>query len=233
MALQGVSLRVEAGEIYVLLGPNGAGKTTTVKLLVGLLRPTGGSIRVCGLDPTLDYIAARSLLSYIPDQPYLYEKLTGREFLEFVARIFRLPLAEADEDIGKLIDLFEAHEFIDDLSQNYSHGMKQRIVIAAALLHRPRVMVIDEPMVGLDPRSAKLFKDILAQKVTEGVSVFVCTHNLALAEEIAHRIGVLNQGRLVAEGTVDTLLSNERTPGKLEQVFLQLTSEAEAAASGA
>jgi len=225
LALDALSLRVNEREIYALLGPNGAGKTTTVKLIVGLLRPSSGRVSVCGFDPGSDYLAARAVLSYIPDEPYLYEKLTGREFLQFVARIFRLPPKQADDDIAQLIEQFDAREFIDDLTQNYSHGMKQRVVIAAALLHRPKVMVIDEPLVGLDPRSGKLFKDILQQKAAEGVSIIMSTHNLSLAEEMAHRVGVLNQGRLIAEGSVDSLLSGASARGNLEEVFLQLTSE--------
>ena len=225
VALDNVSLQVEPSEIYAILGPNGAGKTTTVKLIVGLLRPTAGRVSVCGFDLADDYLAARALLSYIPDEPYLYEKLTGREFLQFVARIFRLPHGQAERDIEEMIDRFEARGFIDDLTQNYSHGMKQRVVIAAALLHRPQVLVVDEPLVGLDPRSARLFKDTLREHAAAGAAILLSTHNLSLAEEMAQRIGVLNQGRLIAEGTVAELLTRSKSPGRLEEVFLELTGE--------
>ena len=224
-AVNELTLRVQPGELYAFLGPNGAGKTTTIKTVTGLLRPTSGTVRVCGHHVCDASAEARQAISYVPDQPFLYEKLSGREFLMFVARMYRMDPAEADRRIEELSDRFATAEYLDDLAEGYSHGMKQRVVISAAILHDPKVLVIDEPMVGLDPRSARLVKDTLRELVARGVCVFMSTHTLSIAEEVASRIGIIHRGSMVAEGTVDELRSLGHTSGKLEDIFLRLTRE--------
>jgi len=228
-AVDRLTLHVAAGELYAFLGPNGAGKTTTIKVVAGLLRPTGGAVRVGGHDVHADGTAARQLISYVPDQPFLYDKLSGREFLHFVGRLYGMSAAACREKIGSLAERFGMQEYIDELTEGYSHGMKQRVVITAAMLHAPKVLVVDEPMVGLDPRSARLVKDVLHDMAAGGACVFMSTHTLAIAEELAHRIGIIHRGRLVAEGTVDELRLQGHTSGKLEDIFLTLTREGEAA----
>ncbi len=222
-AVNGLNLEIPPGELFVFLGPNGAGKTTTIKLVVGLLRPTAGCVFLCGYDVQKQYIEARSLLSYVPDQPFLYDKLTGREFLQFVGAMYGMDRPATDEKIAHLTDLFELSAFLDDLGQTYSHGMKQRVVISAALLHDPRVLVIDEPMVGLDPKGMKTFKAVMRELVRQGVSIFVSTHTLDIAEEAADRVGIIRDGSLIALGTLDQIYAAARTDRRLEQAFLRLT----------
>jgi ABC-2 type transport system ATP-binding protein len=232
-AVDRLDLTVRGGELFAFLGPNGAGKTTTIKMLVGLLRPSSGSVRLCGYDLVSQTREASHVLGYVPDEPYLYDKLSGREFLQFIADMYGLPPASASEAIVRETENFQLAGFLDDLTESYSHGMKQRLVFAAALLHAPRVLVLDEPMVGLDPRSARLVKDLLQEKARQGVTVFMSTHTLALAEEIADRIGIVDHGRLRCAGTLDELhqsLARERT--SLEQLFLEVTADGEAAANG-
>jgi len=224
-AVNELTLRVHPGELYAFLGPNGAGKTTTIKTVTGLLRPTSGTVRVCGHDVCDASVEARQVISYVPDQPFLYEKLSGREFLCFVARMYRMDPADASRKIEELSDRFGTAEYLDDLAEGYSHGMKQRVIITAAILHDPKVLVIDEPMVGLDPRSVRLVKDTLCELVQTGVCVFMSTHTLSIAEEVASRIGIIHRGAMVAEGTVDELRSLGHTSGKLEDIFLRLTRE--------
>ena len=224
-AVNELTLRVKAGEMYAFLGPNGAGKTTTIKVVTGLLRPTSGTVRVCGHDVCDGGLEAKQAISYVPDQPFLYEKLSGREFLLFVARMYRMDPATVNRRIEELSKRFGTAEYLDDLAEGYSHGMKQRVIITAAILHDPKVLVVDEPMVGLDPRSARLVKDVLREMVDAGVCVFMSTHTLSMAEEVADRIGIIHRGSLVAEGTVDELRSHGHTSGKLEDIFLTLTRE--------
>ena len=224
-AVDELTLRVRPGELYAFLGPNGAGKTTTIKVITGLLRPTSGTVRVCGHDVCDSTVEAKQAISYVPDQPFLYEKLSGREFLFFVARMYRMDPAEAGRRIEELSERFGTTEYLDDLAESYSHGMKQRVIITAAILHAPKVLVIDEPMVGLDPRSVRLAKDTLRDMVNSGVCVFMSTHTLSIAEEVADRIGIIHRGSLVAEGTVDELRPHGHTSGRLEDVFLTLTRE--------
>ena len=224
-AVKDLTLRVAPGELYAFLGPNGAGKTTTIKVITGLLRPTSGRVTVGGHDVHANGTQARRLISYVPDQPFLYEKLSGREFLLFVARMYRMDRAVYTKKIEQLSERFDTTEYLDELAESYSHGMKQRIVISAAILHDPKVIVVDEPMVGLDPRSARLVKDVLREMVDAGVCVFMSTHTLSMAEEVADRIGIIHRGSLVAEGTVDELRSHGHTSGKLEDIFLTLTRE--------
>jgi len=226
VAVDGLTLSVPRGELFAFLGPNGAGKTTSIKLLVGLLRPGAGTVRVCGFDVTEEPREAKRRVSYVPDEPYLYEKLTGREFLRFVADMYGLSADQAEANLAREIANFELAPFVDQLTESYSHGMKQRLVFASALLHDPEVLVVDEPMVGLDPRSIRLVKDLLRKKAREGVTVFMSTHILSLAEEIGQRIGILNHGRLLFVGTLAELKQRmARHDHSLEELFLQLTQD--------
>ncbi len=224
VALEDFTLRVRPGELFALLGPNGAGKTTAIRLLVGLLRPDRGKIRIQGFDVCGAEREAARRLGYIPDEVFLYEKLTGREFLEFTAELRGLDSRRARAVIASQARRFGMESFLDGLIETYSHGMRQRIVFAAALLHEPNVLVIDEPMVGLDPRTVRLVKDLLRRHAASGRTVFMSTHTLAVAEEIADRIGILDQGRLRFLGTVEQLrreLAADET--NLEALFLRLT----------
>jgi ABC-2 type transport system ATP-binding protein len=226
-AVDDLTLRVETGELFAFLGPNGAGKTTTIKMICGLLFPSKGTVRVGGFDMQTQGDRARQLLSYVPDQPYLYEKLTGREFLRFIAEMYRMPPDAGSRQIEEVIGLFNLHDFVDDLAERYSHGMRQRTVFAAALLHQPRVLVVDEPTVGLDPKSVRLLKDLLRREAKSGVTVFLSTHSLDIAQELADRIGVVANGRLIGCGTLDALRKQTELQGSLEDVFLKLTEEPE------
>jgi ABC-2 type transport system ATP-binding protein len=225
VAVDRLTLHIQAGELFAFLGPNGAGKTTTIKLICGLLFPTSGTVRVGGFAMEKDGDRARQLLSYVPDQPYLYEKLTGREFLRFIAEMYGLPREQGLERIEKMIQLFALGDFVDDLTERYSHGMRQRTVFAAALLHEPRILIVDEPTVGLDPRSVRLLKDLLRQEADRGTTVFLSTHSLDVAEKLADRIGIVEHGRLICCGTLDSLRAHASLDGSLEDVFLILTEE--------
>lgn len=225
-AVSHLDLQVPAGELFAFLGPNGAGKTTTIKMMVGLLQPTEGAARICGFDVRKQTREANLRTGYVPDQPYLYEKLSGREFLNFVSQLYGIPTARAAESIAEQIETFELGRFVDDLAESYSHGMKQRLVFASSLVHSPEVLIVDEPMVGLDPRSMRLVKDLLRAKVNGGMTVFMSTHTLAIAEEIADRIGVVANGKLLFLGTVDQLRTQLSSDESLEQLFLALTEEA-------
>ena len=224
LAVDHLSLRVAAGELYSLLGHNGAGKTTAIKMLVGLMRPGSGTIRVGGYDVVTDTRQAVSMIGYVPDQPFLYEKLSGREILQFVVRMYGMEAREAARAIDREIQRFELEEFVDHLTETYSHGMKQRTVFASALLHKPRVLVVDEPMVGLDPHSIRLVKDLLQREVADGMSVLMSTHTLGAAEEISHRVGIMSLGQLLFDGTVAQLrekLGDRKQ--SLEDMYLALT----------
>ncbi len=224
-AVDGLTLRIEQGELFAFLGPNGAGKTTTIKMICGLLFPTSGRVRVGGYDLRRQGDQARQLLSYVPDMPFLYEKLTGREFLQFIAEMYGLPKDLEARRLEAVIELFSLGDFVDDLTERYSHGMRQRTVFAAALLHEPRVLVVDEPTVGLDPRSVRLLKDVLRRLSAEGTTVFLSTHSLDIAQEVAQRIGIVDHGRLIGCGTLETLRRQANSDGSLEDVFLRLTEE--------
>jgi ABC-2 type transport system ATP-binding protein len=223
LAVEELDLEIPSGELFAFLGPNGAGKTTTIKMMVGLLRPTTGTVRIGGFDIAANPREVNLRTGYVPDEPYLYEKLTGREFLRFVADLYGLPAERATDSIEEQINTFELSEFVDLLTESYSHGMKQRLVFASALLHRPEVIIVDEPMVGLDPRSMRMVKDLLRAKARGGTTVFMSTHTLAIAEEIADRIGVITNGRLRFLGTVDELRTQLACDDSLEQLFLTLT----------
>ena len=225
VAVAGLDLVVPRGELFAFLGPNGAGKTTTIKMIVGLLKPTSGTIRVCNYDVVQQPRLASHVMSYVPDEPYLYEKLTGREFLEFIAEMYGLDRGKTKDAMAREIDNFDLSEFVDELTENYSHGMKQRLAFAAALLHEPNVLVLDEPIVGLDPRSMRVVKDLLKAKAAAGMTVFMSTHTLNMAEEIADRIAVVNRGKLRFLGTLTELrkqLAGETT--SLEDLYLELTA---------
>jgi ABC-2 type transport system ATP-binding protein len=228
-AVNRLNLAIEQGELFAFLGPNGAGKTTTIRMMCGLLFPTAGTVRIGGFDLRHEGDRARQLLSYVPDQPYLYEKLTGREFLQFIADMYAMPAAHARDRIELMMELFQLGDFIDDLTELYSHGMKQRTVFASALLHEPKVLIVDEPTVGLDPRSVRLLKDLLRLESERGTTVFLSTHSLDVAEELADRIGIVDHGHLIGCGTLDHLRKQAALDGSLEEVFLKLTEEEEPA----
>jgi len=230
LAVNNVSLEVQAGEVFGFLGPNGAGKTTTIKMIVGLLQPSSGTIRVAGYDVQAQPLQAKAASGYVPDTPNLYAKLSGRELLRFVGDLYSLDrqrMAQRSEELLRVLDLNEA---ADQTIDSYSHGMQQKASLAAALMHDPKVLVLDEPTVGLDPKSARLIKDILRQMAERGAAVFLSTHILEIAERMCDRIGIINNGELVAVGTMNEL----RALGKagetsLEDIFLGLTGGAEEA----
>ena len=225
-AVEDVSLKVEAGEIFGFLGPNGAGKTTTIKMLVGLLRPTLGKARIGGFDIERQPIAAKTLLGYVPDQPYLPEKMTASEFLRFIADLYQLDRNSAHRRGEELLRLFGLMERQNDLIGGYSHGMRQKTVLAGALLHNPKALFLDEPTIGLDPRSARLIKDILREMASRGASVFMSTHILEIAERMCDRIAIISGGRVIATGTMEDLRAGH-TGESLEDIFLELTGGAE------
>jgi ABC-2 type transport system ATP-binding protein len=226
LAVNSVNLEVRGGEIFGFLGPNGAGKTTTIKMICGLLRPTAGSASVGGFDIQRQPIAAKSILGYVPDEPMLYEKLSAREFLSFVADLYNVPLQQAEHRAEELLKLLDLTDDADNLIEGFSHGMRQKTAIAGALMHDPRVLVLDEPTVGLDPKSARFIKDILRQLAERGAAVFLSTHILEIAERMCDRIGIIDHGNLIAVGMVEELRAG-RTDQSLEDIFLSLTGGAE------
>ena len=224
-AVDGLNLKVEPGEIFGFLGPNGAGKTTTVKILSGIMRPTSGRVIVAGHDVELEPLAAKRELAYIPDEPFVYPKLTGWEFLRFIGDLYSVPRAEQARRIPELLGTFELTEQAGELLESYSHGMKQKLLIASVLLRKPKVVLFDEPTVGLDPKSIRRFKLLLADIAKEGAAVFMCTHILDMAEKLCHSVGIIYRGRLVARGTVAEVKKLTTAAGirSLEDVFLELT----------
>ncbi|HKY83300.1 MAG TPA: ABC transporter ATP-binding protein [Anaerolineales bacterium] len=227
VAVDDVTLEVYAGEIFGFLGPNGAGKTTTIKVVVGLLQPTAGEVRVAGWDVQTEPLRAKAASGYVPDEPTLYPKLTGRELLRFVGDLYGIDSAQVDRRMEELLRLFDLTSAADDTIDSYSHGMRQKVSLAAALVHDPKVLVLDEPTVGLDPRSARLIKDILRQLADRGAAVFLSTHILEIAENMCDRIGIINQGRLIAAGTMAELRALGQGQSRLEDIFLSLTGGAE------
>jgi len=226
-AVDGVSLEVHGGEIFGFLGPNGAGKTTTIKVIVGLLQPTSGTVRVGGHDVQKEPLQAKASSGYVPDEPHLYPKLTGRELLRFVGDLYGVTGEQVERRIDELLRLFDLTPAADDTIDSYSHGMRQKTALAAALVHDPKVLVLDEPTVGLDPKSARLIKDLLRQMAERGAAVFLSTHILEIAENMCDRIGIINQGRLIASGTMAELRSLGTGESSLEDIFLSLTGGAE------
>ena len=226
-AVHELTLDIPAGELFAFLGPNGAGKTTTIKMMCGLLFPTSGTVRIGGFDLAAAGDRARELLAYVPDQPFLYEKLTGREFLQFIADMYGLSPEEGRRRIDEVVALFKLEEFVDDLTERYSHGMRQRTVFASALVHEPGVLIVDEPTVGLDPHSVRRLKDLLRRQANQGTTVFLSSHSLDVVEELADRIAIIEHGRLVACGTLKALRDQAAVDGPLEDVFLTLTGQEE------
>ena len=225
-AVNNVSLTLQRGEFFALLGPNAAGKTTLMKLLTGLIKPTAGSARICGFDIQTQPLEARQRLAYVPDFPFLYDKLTAWEFFRFTGQLFHLDAARIEKNAQELVARFHLGEFADRSLEGLSHGTRQRVAIVSALLHDPEVFVIDEPMVGLDPQHARIVKDVLKERSLAGVTVLVSTHQLSIAEEMADRIGIIHGGKLIAVGTREELRKQSGTAGALEEIFLSLTAEA-------
>lgn len=226
LAVDNLTLTISQGEFFSILGPNGAGKTTTLKIVTGLLRPTEGTVSINGLDVTAQATEAKKLISFIPDVPYVYEKLTGREFLHFIGEVYDMNKEDYTEKTDHLLGLFHIEDYGNQLMESYSHGMKQKVVICSALLHDPKIIIIDEPMVGLDPKSIRLVKDILRNHANNGTTIFMSTHTLDLAEEVSDRIGIIHKGRLVGLGTVGEIKRAAEESDKFEDVFLKLTAEA-------
>jgi ABC-2 type transport system ATP-binding protein len=223
-AVDGVDLDVEPGEIHGFLGPNGAGKTTTIRIIAGLLRPTAGRVTIAGHDLEKEPEAAKGALGFIPDRPFLYEKLTAGEFLRFHAGLFGMERDGVDARVRSMLELFELSRWEGELVESFSHGMKQRLVMCAAFLHKPRAVVVDEPMVGLDPRGARLIKQVFRALSREGVSILMSTHTLEVAEEMCDRITIILKGRILARGTVDDLRALAGSEDEqLTPVFLKLT----------
>ena len=228
-AVAGIDLEVPRGELFGFLGPNGAGKTTTLRMIAGILRPTAGRVEIAGVDIVANPIAAKSKLGFIPDRPFIYEKLTGSEFLRFVAGLYDQSGADVERRARELLALFDLEEWRDELVESYSHGMRQKLIISSAFVHRPAVIVVDEPMVGLDPKAAKILKDLFREYTRRGNTIMMSTHTLEVAEAMCDRIGIIQGGHIRACGTMDELRANaEAGATGLEEIFLRLTGESAA-----
>ncbi len=225
-AVESLNLEIPAGEIFGFLGPNGAGKTTTIKVMMGILRAGAGRVLLGGFDVELEPAPAKAITGYVPDRPFIYEKLSGGEFLKFVGALHHMERATLERRIAGLLETFELSEWKEELVESYSHGMKQRLVLSAALLHEPKILIVDEPMVGIDPRGARKLKDLLVSLAKGGVAVFLSTHSVGVAEEVCHRVGIIHKGRLIASGTMEDLRGLAKiADGNLESAFLELTAE--------
>ena len=230
VAVNNVSFDIYAGEVFGFLGPNGAGKTTTIKMIVGLLQPTSGTVKVAGYDVQTQPLFAKAASGYVPDTPNLYAKLTGRELLNFVGDLYSLDRNQVAHRIDELLRMFDLSSAADDTFDSYSHGMQQKTALAAALMHDPKVLILDEPTAGLDPKSARLIKDILRQLADRGAAVMLSTHILEIAERMCDRIGIINKGELIAVGTMEELRKlGKAGQSSLEDIFLGLTGGAEEA----
>lgn len=226
IAVNKLSLNVAAGEIYGFIGPNGAGKTTTIRMMGGILAPTAGKIIIGGRDMDKDPVTAKKMIGFVPDRPFLYEKLTGLEFLHFSADLYDVGPDAFVQKAEQLLRQFALWDWADEIIEAYSHGMKQRLIIAAALLHNPQILIIDEPMVGLDPAAVHMVKDIFQELARKQITIFISTHTLSIAEELCHRIGVIHKGMLLAQGTVGELRHIARLgEARLEEVFLTIIKE--------
>jgi ABC-2 type transport system ATP-binding protein len=225
-AVNGVDLEVPRGELFGFLGPNGAGKTTTLRMIAGILRPTSGTVEIGGVDIAKDPIAAKMKLGFIPDRPFIYEKLTGGEFLKFVAGLYDQEGSHIEHRARELLALFDLEEWRDELVESYSHGMRQKLIISSAFVHRPEVIVVDEPMVGLDPKAARILKDLFREYTQRGHTIMMSTHTLEVAESMCQRIGIIQNGKIRALGTMAEL-QKSATGGAsgLEDIFLKLTGE--------
>ena len=225
-AVDALNLEVAAGEIFGFLGPNGAGKTTTIRVMMGILKASAGQVVLGGYDIEREALSAKAISGFIPDRPFIYEKLSGSEFLEFVGKLHRVEPERLRRRSAELLDLLELSAWRDDLVESYSHGMKQRLVVCAALIHEPRILVVDEPMVGMDPKGARTLKDLFRSLARRGTTLFLSTHSISFAEEICQRIGIIQKGRLIACGTMAEIYRQAKAnSGNLESVFLELTRE--------
>ena len=223
-AVDGIDLVVPPGELFGLLGPNGAGKTTTIRMIAGILRPTSGTVLVGGIDMQARPLEAKARLGYIPDRPFVYDKLTGGEFLRFAAALYGLQGPAVERRMDELLELFELTPWKTELTEAYSHGMRQKLIIAGALVHRPEVIVVDEPLIGLAPRSARLLKELLREFVSRGGTVLMSTHTMEIAEVMCDRIAIVYRGRVAAQGTMAELRQQTSSEGmSLEDLFLKLT----------
>lgn len=232
-AVDDLSLEVSAGQIFGFLGPNGAGKTTTIRTMMGILKPTSGRILLGPYDVVSEPQKAKAICGFIPDRPFIYEKLSGQEFLTFVGKLHGLDAARLKNRSAELLELLELAPWRDQLIEGYSHGMKQRLVVCAALIHEPRILIVDEPMVGMDPKGARTLKDLFRSLAAGGATIFMSTHSIAVAEEICQRIGIIQKGRLIACGTMAEIRHRTSSAnGNLESVFLQLTEEQERERAG-
>jgi ABC-2 type transport system ATP-binding protein len=227
-AVDGIDLSIPQGELFCFLGPNGAGKTTTIRMLTGLIRPTAGQIRICGVDIHKEPVRAKQQIGYIPDSPYLYDRLTPLEFMQFTADVYGIPEKEAIPSGLALLEMFRLTAQTRSLIKDLSHGMRQRLIYAATLLHQPKVLFIDEPLIGLDPHTISMIKELLVKKARGGMTIFLTTHILPLAEAIADRIAIIQDGRILSLGTLTELRAASGREKGLEQIFLELT-EAEGA----
>jgi ABC-2 type transport system ATP-binding protein len=226
LAVNKLSLNVAAGEIYGFIGPNGAGKTTTIRLMGGILAPTSGKIIIGGFDMAQNPAEGKKMIGFVPDRPFLYEKLTGMEFMRFSADLYDVKRDTFSQKAKDLLQQFALWNWADELIEAYSHGMKQRLIIATALLHDPKILIIDEPMVGLDPEAVHMVKDILKELATNQTTIFISTHTLSIAEDLCHRIGLIHKGTLLAEGSLDELKHIAKLgEAKLEEVFLTIIKE--------
>jgi ABC-2 type transport system ATP-binding protein len=222
-AVDGVSLDVPEGQIHGFLGPNGAGKTTTIRMVAGLLKPTAGRITINGHDLAADPVAAKTSLGFIPDRPFIYDKLTAGEFLRFHGGLYGMAGTEIEKRIADMLGLFELTRWETELVESFSHGMKQRLVMCAAFLHQPRAVLVDEPMVGLDPRGARLIKDVFRAMSRKGVAILMSTHTLEVAQEMCDVISIILKGRIIAHGTVDQIRAQAGGDEQLTSAFLKLT----------
>lgn len=233
-AVNSISLRVAAGEIFGFLGMNGAGKTTTIRMMAGIIRPSSGNVKLGGFDIVEDPIQAKMITGYIPDRPYIYNKLTGREFLYFVADLYQVEPKAAEDRIDQVLEEYRLTEWENELVESYSHGMKQRLATCAALIHDPKILILDEPMVGLDPHGAKLLKEALKRYAAKGIAIFLSTHSLNVAEELAQRLAIIHKGSIIATGSLAEIRTLSKShQSDLEEIFLELTSGAIAGPAGA
>lgn len=225
LAVDNISLSINSGDLYGFLGPNGAGKTTTIKIITGLYSPTSGSVEVDGIDITKNHIEVKKRIGYIPDQPFLYERLTGKEFLYFSGGLYKIPKNKLKDKIEELIDRLNIEEWINKRTEEYSQGMRQRITIASALLHEPKLLIVDEPMIGLDPQSAHIIKQLFKELTGNGTVIFMSTHSLNVVEEICNKVAIIHKGKIIFNDNIDQLYEIRKDMDRnIEQIFIQLTN---------